>query len=201
MYQLGTLFFFFFFFWCLGHVDRLYWKGAAYYFPPMRTQVLWTQMLFPTLSVSNISFLLESSGKNLQGTSVTKFQRWTPLRWLSSLPAGLVQLRMWLFEASWPMHWVCWSSGSWPRSTSQPHGGGWRGPFTDKVWTSRADPPSDPEAKFSAYVESNNSFFQKSFYSWTCAVLFLNFRVTLLCRLIDPFESCISVYTISALPS
>ena len=25
-----------------------------------------------------------------------------PLWWLSSLPAGLVQLRMWLFEASWP---------------------------------------------------------------------------------------------------
>ena len=26
----------------------------------------------------------------------------TPLWWLSSLPAGLVQLRLWLFEASWP---------------------------------------------------------------------------------------------------
>ena len=25
-----------------------------------------------------------------------------PLWWLSSLPAGLLQLRMWLFEASWP---------------------------------------------------------------------------------------------------
>ena len=72
MYQLGTLFFFFGY---LGHVDHLYLKGTTYYFPPMRTQVLWTQMLFPTLSVSSISFLLESSGKNLQGTRVMKFQR------------------------------------------------------------------------------------------------------------------------------
>lgn len=44
VYQLGTTFSGF-----LIHVDHLYWKGTTYYFPPMKTQMLYTQMLFPTL--------------------------------------------------------------------------------------------------------------------------------------------------------
>ena len=64
-YQLGTSFS-----GCLVHVDHLYWKGTTYYYPLMRTQVLWTQMLFPTLSVPNISFPWEPLCKILQGTKV-----------------------------------------------------------------------------------------------------------------------------------
>ena len=44
--------------------------------------------------------------KPIQGFSLLHlkecFNPKKPLRWLSSLPAGLLQLRMWLFEASWP---------------------------------------------------------------------------------------------------
>ena len=32
---------------CLTHIDHLYWERTTYYFLPMKTQVLWTQMLFP----------------------------------------------------------------------------------------------------------------------------------------------------------
>ena len=32
---------------CLTHIDHLYWERTAYYFLPMKTRVLWTQMLFP----------------------------------------------------------------------------------------------------------------------------------------------------------
>ena len=64
IYQLGTPFSGF-----LTHIDDLYWKGTTYYsHPPMKTQVLLTQMLFPTLS--NTSFSLEPLLKILQGTKV-----------------------------------------------------------------------------------------------------------------------------------
>ena len=70
MYQLGTTFSGF-----LIHVDHLYWEWITYYFPPMKTQILYTQILFPTLPVPNISFSLEPL-YNFAGTeSIPKFHR------------------------------------------------------------------------------------------------------------------------------
>ena len=45
----------------------------------------------------NLELLNNKSPGHSKSVSIPK-----PLWWLSSLPAGLVQLRMWLFEASWP---------------------------------------------------------------------------------------------------
>ena len=57
---------------CLIHVDLLYWKRTTYYPPTMKIQVLSNSVLFPTLSVPNISFSLEPLHKILQGTKVLK---------------------------------------------------------------------------------------------------------------------------------
>ena len=68
---------------CLTHVDLLYWKGTTYYFTPhsMRAQVLSTQMLFPTLSIPDISFSLEPLCKILQrNQSITKLQNYKVLQ-------------------------------------------------------------------------------------------------------------------------
>ena len=51
---------------CLAHIDHLYWKGTTYFFSPIHTQLLWTQMLIPTLPVPNISLPLEPLKKVLQ---------------------------------------------------------------------------------------------------------------------------------------
>ena len=68
---------------CLTHVDLLHWKGITYYStpPPMKAQVLSTQMLFPTLSIPDISFSLEPLCKILQrNQSITKLQNYKVLQ-------------------------------------------------------------------------------------------------------------------------
>ena len=64
-YQLGTTFS-----GCLAHVDHLYWMGSTYYFSPVQSQLLWTQMLISTLPVPKVSLPLEPLKKILQETEL-----------------------------------------------------------------------------------------------------------------------------------
>ena len=74
-------------------------------FPPGISWACTQKNILPAF-VLCFSTLLTHSGKSQlralvfciwQGVSIQK-----PLWWLSSLPAGLIQLHVWLFEACWP---------------------------------------------------------------------------------------------------
>ena len=51
---------------CLAHIDHLCKKGTTYYCSPVKEQLLWTQMLIPTLPVPTISLPLELLHKILE---------------------------------------------------------------------------------------------------------------------------------------